>query len=424
MKVFPCKTIRVPDDLTSVTSYKPAEEVNPSEVGMSHEDVHAIWAGVEDLYRSGIHPAISFCLRRQGKVVLKRAIGHARGNGPDDAPNAEKIPATPDTPICLFSVSKVATAMLIHVLDERGQIHLMDPVSHYIPEFVASGKGNITIHHILSHRGGIPVPPRNIDPEIIFNYDAFIQLLCKSKPVSPGGRRTAYHAITGGFILGEIVRRVTGKDIREFLRETVQNPLGFQYFNFGVPPEAAGRVAVNYYTGIPLIFPLTTITRRALGASWEDVVRISNDPRFLQVIIPSGNLFATADEASRFFQLLLNKGELDGVRIFNPLTVQHAIMEAGRPEIDRTVMIPMRYGAGMILGNKPIGMYGPFTQHAYGHLGFSNILCWADPDRDIAVALLTTGKAILGPHLIPLARLLMRISRHCKGRSKHSLCRN
>ena len=419
MKLFPCKTIRIPDDLTSVTSYKLADEVNPSEAGMSQEEVQALWAGVEDLYRSGIHPAISFCLRRQGKVVLKRAIGHARGNGPDDTPNTEKILATPDTPICLFSVSKAATAMLIHLLDERGQIHLMDPVSYYIPEFVASGKENITIHHILSHRGGIPNPPRELDPEIIFNHDEIVKLLCKAKPVSPGGRRTAYHAITGGFILGEIVHRVTGKDLRELLHETVQKPLGFRYFNFGVPEEETNRVAVNYYTGVPLIFPFTTIIKRALGASWKDVVRISNDSRFMKVIIPCANLFSTADEVSRFFQLLLNKGELDGMRIFNPLTIYHAIMEVGKPEIDRTVMIPMRYGAGMILGNKPIGMYGPFTQHAFGHLGFSNIFCWADPERDIVVSLLTTGKAMLGPHIIPLARLLLRISWHCRKKSGH-----
>ena len=313
-----------------------------------------------------------------------------------------------------FSVSKAATAMLIHLLDERGQIHLMDPVSYYIPEFVASGKENITIHHILSHRGGIPNPPRELDPEIIFNHDEIVKLLCKAKPVSPGGRRTAYHAITGGFILGEIVHRVTGKNLRTLLHETVQKPLGFRYFNFGVPEEETNRVAVNYYTGVPLIFPFTTIIKRALGASWKDVVRISNDPRFMKVIIPCANLFSTADEVSRFFQLLLNKGELDGMRIFNPLTVYHAIMEVGKPAVDRTVMIPMRYGAGMILGNKPIGMYGPFTQHAFGHLGFSNIFCWADPERDIVVSLLTTGKAMLGPHIIPLARLLLRISWHCR----------
>lgn len=418
MNLFSCKTIRVPDDLGRVTSYKPDEEVNPIEADMSREGVQAIWAGVENLYRSGIHPAISFCLRRQGNLVLKRAIGHARGNGPDDGREVEKILVTPDTPICLFSVSKVVTAMLIHWLDEHGMINLMDPVSHYIPEFVTYGKENTTIHHILSHRGGIPIPPRSIEPEIIFDHDTFLKVLCESKPVSLGGRRMAYHAITGGFILGEIVRRVTGKDIRQLLRETVQTPLNFRYFNFGLPDEGVSKVALNYYTGMPVMFPFSTITRRALGAPWEEVVRISNDPRFMRTIIPSGNLFSTADEMSRFFQLLLNKGELDGVRVFKPLTVHHAIMEAGKPEIDRTIMIPMRYGAGMILGGKLIGMYGPFTQKAYGHLGFSNIFCWADPERDIAVSLLTTGKALLGTHLVPLARLLARISKHCKKKAE------
>lgn len=419
MNIFFCKTIRVPDNLARVTSYKPDEEVNPAEAGMSRDGVQAIWSSVENLYRSGIHPAISFCLRRKGKVVLNRAIGHARGNGPDDSPKIEKIPATPEMPICLFSVSKVVTAMLIHVLDERGQINLMDPVSHYIPEFVACGKENTTIYHILSHRGGVPVPPRNINPEIIFDHDAFLRLLCESKPVSPGGRRMAYHAITGGFILGEIVRRVTGKDIRQFLRETVQKPLHFRYFNYGVPDEYMGKVALNYYTGLPVLFPFSGIAGRAIGASWEDVVRISNDPRFMQAIVPSGNLVSTADEISRFFQLLLNKGELDGVRVFKPLTVHHAVMETSKPEFDRTVMLPMRYGAGVILGGTPLGMYGPFTPKAYGHLGFSNIFCWADPERDITVSLLTTGKALLGPHLLPLARLLSCISRYCK-KTKHA----
>ncbi|MEK7699086.1 MAG: serine hydrolase domain-containing protein, partial [Planctomycetota bacterium] len=186
MHIFSCKTIRISDDLASVTTFSPADEVRPSEAGMEEEGVKAIWSGVEDIYRSGIHPAISFCLRRQGKIVLKRAIGHARGNGPDDGPCVEKVLATPDTPICLFSASKVAVAMLVHLLDERGQIHLMDPVSHYIPEFAACGKEGITIHHVLSHRGGMPTPPRNFDPEIIFDHDAFIRLLCKAKPESPG----------------------------------------------------------------------------------------------------------------------------------------------------------------------------------------------------------------------------------------------
>ncbi len=138
----------------------------------------------------------------------------------------------------------------------------------------------------------------------------------------------------------------------------------------------------------------------------------------MKEIIPSGNMVSTADEMSRFFQLLLNGGELEGVRIFEPITIRRATMEVGKLAIDRAVMLPMRYSTGLILGISPIGMYGPFTQHAFGHLGFSNILCWADYDRDIAVSLLNTGKAFLGIHLVSLFRLLARISRYCRKKSR------
>lgn len=416
--MFLYKTINVPEELKSVTSYRSEDEVEPADAGMNRSGVEAIWSAVEDLYRTGIHPAISFCLRRHGKVVLKRAIGHVRGNGPDDGPDIEKVLVTPDTPICLFSASKAVTAMLIHLLVERGKINIMDPVNHYIPEFVSYGKENITIYHILSHRGGIPSLPQNIDPEIVFDHDAFTKLLFKSKPVSRSGRRTAYHAVTGGFILGEIVLRVTGKDVRELLVETLKKPLGFRYFDYGICDEDYDKVAVNYYTGCPVVFPLSIYAKRALGASWKEVVHISDDPRFMKEIIPSANIVSTADEISRFFQLLLNGGELDGVRVFEPITIRRATMEAGKPEIDRTVMFPMRYSAGLILGSSPFGVYGPFTQHAFGHLGFSNILCWADFDRDISVSLLNTGKALLGIHIAPFFRLLARISRHCSEKSR------
>jgi CubicO group peptidase (beta-lactamase class C family) len=418
VNLFLYKTIKVPKELKSITSYNPEDEVDPADADMSKRGVESIWSAVEDLYRTGIHPAISFCIRRRGKVVLKRAIGHARGNGPGDRPDIEKVPVTPDTPICLFSASKAVTAMLIHLLAERGKINIMDPVSHYIPEFVSYGKEDITIYHILSHRGGIPNLPRNIDPEIVFDHDAFTKLLFKSKPVSRGGRRMAYHAITGGFILGEIVRRVTGKDIRELLVETLKRPLGFRYFNYGTCDEDNDKVAVNYYTGCPVMFPFSIYAKRALGSSWKEIVCISDDARFMKEIIPSANIVSTADEMSRFFQLLLNGGELDGVRVFEPITIRRATMEAGKPAIDRTIMLPMRYSAGLILGSSPFGMYGPFTQHAFGHLGFSNIMCWADFDRDIAVSLLNTGKALLGIHLVPFFRLLARISRYCSEKSR------
>jgi CubicO group peptidase (beta-lactamase class C family) len=407
------RTIRVPKDLTAITTFSPDDEVDPADAAMTREGVDEIWTGVENLYRTGIYPGITFCLRRQGRVVINRGIGHSHGNGPGDFKDSEKILMTPDTPVCQYSASKAVTAMLIHLLAERGEIDLSDPIIRYIPEFGLHGKKNITIYNIISHHGGVPTPPFGVDPEILYDHDGFVSMICNLKPTSKDGRSQAYHAITGGVILGEIVKRVTGRDVREFLAETIQKPLGFKYFNYGVPEKDIKKVAVNYDTGPPLVFPISTMAKRALSVSWGDVVRISNEPRFMQVIIPAANIVATADEMSQFFQMMLNGGELNGRRIFKPETIHRAIAPAAKMWFDGTMVVPMRYSAGMMLGASPVGMWGPFSESAYGHVGFINIFCWADPARDIAVSLQTTGKSLIGPHLLALSKLLFSISKHC-----------
>lgn len=419
MKLFSTNTCPVPRNLGSVTRYAPAEEAMPGATGLPLEVQGRVWKAVEDLYRSGGSPAVTFCLRHKGQILLNRAIGHARGNGPHDAPDAPKVLATPDTPVCLFSASKVITAMLIHLLDERGDIDLLDPISRYIPEYGVNGKRNATIYHLLSHRGGIPKIDGDVDPELLFDYDAVLARLCAARPVNPSGHRAAYHAITAGYILGEIIRRVTGKDARQFLKETIQEPMGMTYFNYGIEPALRDNAAINYCTGLKPLPPVSNFIEHAIGGSLELAVQMTNDPRYMDAIVPAGNLYATAEEASRFFQMLLNKGSWDGKQIFKPETVHRAVLETNKPELDGTLLIPMRYSMGMMLGSSPVGMFGPRTSQAYGHLGFSNIFCWADPSREISVALLTTGKALVGPHLLPLGRLLNTISREFPRGSGH-----
>jgi CubicO group peptidase (beta-lactamase class C family) len=412
------RTISIPEDLASLTTHDSLSEAEPADAAMTSEGVDAIWASVEDLYRSGIYPGISFCMRKKGRVIINRAIGHSHGNGPPnnkmDPQNAEKVLMAPDTPVCQYSASKAVTAMMIHLLDERKMLSLDDPVKKYIPEFAANNKHEITIHHLISHHGGIPAPPADVDPEILYDQEGLVKLICGLTPTSKNGASMAYHAVTGGVIMGEIVRRVTGSNIRELLRETIAEPLGFRYFNYGVPDKDIRKVAVNYDTGVPLVFPLSAIAKRALSVSWGDVVRISNEPRFMQVIIPAANLVATADEMSQFYQMFLNGGELNGKRIFKSDTICRAVAPVGKMGLDRTMVIPMRYSAGLMLGASPAGIWGPYSESAYGHIGFINIFCWADPARDISVSLQTTGKSLAGPHIGPLVRFLFTVGRHCR----------
>jgi CubicO group peptidase (beta-lactamase class C family) len=396
-----------------ITTRDTEHEVEPRTVGMTRRGVDAIWRAVEDLYATGLQPAISLCIRRRGKVVLNRAIGHASGNGPGDAPGAPRLLATPATPFCIFSSSKAVTAMLIHLLDDRGALHISDRVVEYIPEFGKHGKQWITLQHVLTHRAGIPSVAGHNDLDLLADWDRIIELLCDSKPVSRPGRRLSYHALTGGFILGEIVRRTTGRDIRQVLHDEVLDPLGFRRMNYGVPPADLPAVARNYFTGPPVPPPISLLVKRALGVSFADAVTCSNDPRYLTAIIPSGNIVATAEEVSRFFQLLLSGGALQGSRIFESRTIRRATTETSYLELDLTLGLPVHYGMGLMLGADYLSPFGLHTRHAYGHIGFINVFTWADPDRRIAVALLTSGKPFVSGHIPRLARVIHRISTYC-----------
>ena len=404
---------RVPGDLAAVTSIAATEEQAPGPSGMTRDGVNAIWSAVERLYATGMHPGISLVLRRRGRVILKRAIGHARGNGPGDE-GERPVPITPDTPVCLFSASKSLAAMPLHLLSERKELSLLDPVSHYLPEFGRNGKRDITIYQLLCHKAGIPtVPIEGLDVgELLLDRKEVYRIICATEPDRPG-RHHAYHAITAGFVVAELVEKVTGRSFRAFFREQLSEPLGLASLDFGARGATLKRIARNYMTGLRLHAAQDRYLRRAIGTGLEHAVALSNDPRYYRAVIPAGNAVATADDCSRFFQCLLDGGRLGRRRVLQPLTVRRAVAEVGKPEIDRSLLVPLRYSAGMMLGDSPVGLYGPDTAQAFGHLGFANIFVWADFERDMSVALLTTGKLVVGPHLPALWMLLTAISRHC-----------
>lgn len=407
------KKSRVADDIASVTGHF-SEECDPESVGLSAKQVKAIWSRVESLYRTGMYPAVSFCLRKRGKIVLNRGMGYQRGNGPSDGSSIPKERISKETSLCLFSASKMVTAMVIHGLAERGMLSLMDPVSYYLPKFAVTGKRDLTIHHLLTHRAGIPVMPTIASAEAFLDPSKVSDLVNALEPKWISGRGAGYHAVTSGFVLGEIALKVAKKDLRTLLAEMIQKPMGMRYFNFGVPAEDRAKVAMNYLTGVVPTPIAEGFLKRILGVSTERVVELSNDPRFQDAIIPAGNIMATAEEVSRFFQMMLNLGEYEGQQIFKPLTVRHAIQEVGKPEFDRMFLAPMQYSAGFMLGGNPIGLWGKNSAHAFGHIGFTNNFCWADRQRDIAVSLLTTGKPLAGPHLAALCRLIANIGQFCR----------
>ncbi len=406
----PLRRIRVPRDLDAVTTV--GAEHDPADAGLTRDAVERIWADARNLYRSGIHPALTLCVRRHGAVVLDRAIGHARGNGPADGPEIEKVPITPETPVCIFSASKGITATLIHLLDERGVLHVGDRVAEYLPSFARNGKASITIAQVLSHRAGIPnLPDGALDLDRLEDWEHHRHLMYEAKPIHRPGKRQAYHAVSGGGILGEIVREVTGRSIREVLAEEILDPLGFRWTNFGVAAEDVDQVALNYPTGAPLLPPVSTVLTRALGTPPDNATRVSNDPRFLRAVMPAANCVSTAAELSRFYELLGNGGELDGVRVLEPRTIRRATVEQSHLEVDFSLGLPIGFSMGYMLGGRRISLFGPDTEEAFGHLGWVNILSWADPARDLSVAMITTGKAAVYPEVGRFLQVPNRIRR-------------
>lgn len=397
----------VPKDLEAVTTRGDEEPAS----GLEAAELEQVWQAAEGLYRTGTHPALQLCVRHGGRVVLHRAIGHARGNAPGASADAEKVVVGLDTPFCLYSASKALAAMVMHKLDEQHRVHLDDRVCDYFPEFARHGKDMITLRHVLAHRAGIPnVPPEAMDLDLLAHPDAIGEMLCDMPRSWRPGRVLGYHAISGGFVLGEVVRRATGQNIREVLSKEICEPLGFRWMRFGMEPEDLPLLAEDAVTGPPPPPPLSSMLRRALGVGANEIVEKASDPRFLTGVVPAANAVATAEELSAFYQCMLEEGQLGGVRVFEPRTVRHAVSEQSYREVDLTLLVPLRYGLGLMLGDDPIGIFGPNTHHAFGHLGYTNIFGWADPERDIAVALMTSGKPIVSFHAIRLVQLIYRIN--------------
>jgi CubicO group peptidase (beta-lactamase class C family) len=208
-----------------------------------------------------------------------------------------------------------------------------------------------------------------------------------------------------------VVRRATGSDIREVLRKEIAQPLGCRWLGYGVRPEETSRLARDEVTGLPVLPPVSWLVRRALGTSFADAIRLARDPGFLTGIVPAANAVASAEELCTFYQCLLDEGRFGDERVFEPRTVRHATVEQNYWDLDLTLGVPVRYGLGFVLGGDWVSPFGVGTRHAFGHLGLSNILTWADPDRALSVALLSSGKAFLSLNTLRFVNVLRAIGR-------------
>ena len=399
--------IRVPADLDAATA------VGLEDPGvLDPAALDRIWDAARHWYRAGMQPAIQLCLRHNGKVVLNRAIGHAWGNGPADPLDAEQIPVTTDTPFCVYSAAKAITATVVHMLVERGAFSLDDRVCDYLPTYTGHGKERTTIRHVMTHSAGIPFAtgPRP-DLRRMNDSDYAREQLGALKPIHRPGLIHIYHGLTWGPLIREIVSAATGRNIREILATEILGPLGFRWTNYGVAQADVPLVAPSHVTGKPLPAPIAAGLKMALGGSMTQIIPFSNSPMFLTSVVPSSSTVSTADELSRFAEILCRGGELDGVRVLREETLRAATRQCRRLRPDvATGLAPIRWGTGFMLGSRRFGPFGRDAAAAFGHTGLTNIAIWADPSRRLAVGLVSSGKPGGHPEAGRYTALLDRIN--------------
>lgn len=381
--------IRIPSNLDAVT-----DVADESRGCLSPAAVDRIWDAVRHWYLAGMQPAIQLCLRVDGTVVLNRAIGHARGNGPQDPVEAERVPVTTATPFCVYSAAKAITTTVVHMLVERGELSLDALVCDYLPTYTGHGKERTTVRHVMTHSAGVPFAtgPRP-DLKRMNDSDYTREKLGHLKPIHRPGLMHIYHGLTWGPLIREIVSAATDRNIRDILAAEILDPLGFRWTNYGVAPGDVGQVAPSYVTGKPLPGPIAAVMKAALGGSMQQIIPFTNTERFLTSVMPSSSTVSTADELSRFAEILCRGGELDGVQVMRPETFRAATRECRRLRPDvATGLAPIRWGTGYMLGSKRFGPFGKDAAGAFGHTGLTNIAIWADPERRLSVGLVSSGK--------------------------------
>jgi len=307
-----------------------------------------------------------------------------------------------ETTVCMMSVAKGITGIAVNMLADRGMVDFDAPVAAYWPEFAAGGKAGITVRMVLDHTAAIPVLTTDtMYPGGFFDYSAYIRALEVQEPLWQPGTRAAYHVHNQGFVLGEIMRRVTGMSVGPFLRAHVTGPLGAEYYLGGMSGEEQRHVAqVLPNTGARLFAAKDQGVPPApdTPAGWQDgaVLRAfaflqnpqeawaetMNSPRWREVEIASGSGHGNARGVARIYGATV--GEVDGVELLSHAQ-REAMITQQHQQTELLQDRPYRQANGVLL-NTPEAVYMGPNPRSFGHHGLGGSIGFGDPDARLGFA--------------------------------------
>src|SRR5262245_25015546 len=320
-----------------------------------------------------------------------------------------------DTMSPSFSTTKGVASTVAHVLVDRGLLDYDEPVADYWPEFAQRGKGAITVRHVLAHQSGLYHVRQMIDrADRMLDWAFMIGALERATPMHPPGTRTGYHGFTYGFLVGELIQRVTRKRFSQVVRETIAEPLELDGLYVGTPVEQLHRAAKLIWprrglSGLgarllrwqgPLIGDVlagsATVTQRLLDLAAIQLhlpsILDGLAPRglsaldfgaaeTLQAVIPAANGVFTARSLARMYAALACGGALDGVRLLSPATLARATEV--QPTTGGRLVVP--FDMGWRLGYHAVLTTQGVPRRGFGHFGYGGSGAWADPRRELAV---------------------------------------
>ena len=293
----------------------------------------------------------------------------------------------PDTLVNVFSVGKAPTSLCALILVDREELELDAPVCAYWAEFEAAGKERITLRQLLSHQAGLPAIREDLPPEALFDWDTICNALAEQETWWEAGTKHGYHVNTFGFLVGEMVRRVSGISLGQFLKRTISEPLGLD-LHIGLPASEHSRVAEFIWPGPSgpagladpddpdQVMQYKTYFNPQ-GISGHGIV---NSARWRSGEIPSANCHSTARSIARLYACLASGGSLEGVDLIS----RDLILEAAREHSsgpDAVIPRSSRFGLGFQL-TQPERPLGP-NANVFGHFGAGGSLGFADPDAEI-----------------------------------------
>jgi len=338
---------------------------DPQAAGVDLQAVQKLTDLFDRQIAEGWHPAAQMVVLKDGHVLFDRASGTFNGQ-----------PVTAETPFYCFSVTKAFTGICVHKLIEDGQLSLDTRVADVWPAFGKKGKQEITIRQVFLHLAGIPAIARHDHIPFWPFWKLITSRVASLAPEYPPGSKMYYHALTYGFILGEVVRRVSGMPLDQFFQQYFSRPLGMR----------------NSWLKIPSA-QLKRSPRLISGCKDQDnLVRIFNLPPIRKALVPAASLHSTARDLAVFYHMLANEGRCGGQQYLKPDTLRQAA-SLGFRGIDEMSQRITYLGYGFHLGGRPTSenegesSFGARSSlQTFGHTGNRSSIAWGDFNHRLAVA--------------------------------------